>query len=185
MIFQFDAVQLAPLIGLAESRNTFKAGARAKNRKIADNQSAFEVMLSGLMGEFAVSRVLKVPFNSAHHLGGDGGSDLNIKGKRVQIKTSKTDSLIFNRDDRRLKADVCVLVQTLGPSRVEIHGWCTRGEFYSQCQERDFGYGMRDVVEAHKLQPIDTLFEVDELTSHEARFKMDVLLRDRARRMTS
>jgi hypothetical protein len=188
MDFTFSALQLPGLIVLAESRNTFKAGAKAKNRKIADTQSDFEVMLSGLMGEFAVAKTLDVAMDMSHRNGGDGGADMMFKQRKVQVKTSNTDMLIFNQDDRRLTADLCVLTQIMGPCRVRIHGWTTREEFYHRCRQYDFGYGMRDVLDCEKLKPIEDLIngglDVDHAAAEIARAEMHVMKRRLERRVS-
>jgi len=181
MDFTFTALQLPALIVLAESRNTFKAGAKAKNRKIADTHTDFEVMLAGIMGEFAVGKTLDVAVDSTHHKGGDGGKDLQFREHSIQVKTSNTDMLIFNQDDRRLTADVCVLTQVVGACRVRIHGWCTRDEFYRDCRQHDFGYGERDVLDGIHLRPIEDLIsgrsDIDNTRSEIARREMHVMKR--------
>lgn len=179
MDFTFTALQLPALIVLAESRNTFKAGAKSKNRKIADTHTDFEVMLAGIMGEFAVGKTLDVAVDSTHHKGGDGGTDLKFRQHSIQVKTSSTDMLIFNQDDRRLTADLCVLTQVVGPCRVRIHGWCTRAEFYRDCRQHDFGYGVRDVLDAVHLRPIESLIngdsDIDDSGREIARREMNII----------
>ena len=181
MDFTFNAMQLPGLIVLAESRNTFKAGARSRNRKIAKAHSDFEVMLAGLMGEYAVGKTLDVAIDVHHHQGGDGGKDLIYKSQSVQVKTSSMDKLIFNKDDRALKADIAILTQVVGPCRVRMHGWITAELFRINCYQHDFGYGERDVVDANNLQSMESLLEmksdVDNASLEVARREMHVMKR--------
>ena len=158
MEINFSALMLAPLIVEAEARNAYKNGAVVGNRKIAP-YTDFEINLEGLIGEYAVTKALDLPMNMTRSKSGDHGIDFTLHGKTGQIKTTRTKYLIFCKDNRKMTADLAILVKLRSICRAEIAGWITREEFYRSCTERDFNYGTRDVVTLDALHPIDTLLK--------------------------
>jgi len=111
------------------------------------------------MGEHAVSRLLGLTADMTNLIGGDGGADLIVNDRSIQIKTTtmRTPDLIVFKDDRRLKADIAVLVVLESIVCVRIAGWITRQEFYELCYSKDYSYGSRDVVSGSSLHPFEEL----------------------------
>jgi hypothetical protein len=157
--YHFTPPELCYLITCAESRTAFKAGARTKSRKVDKNSNEFSTTMKGMMGEHAVSRLLGVTADMTNLIGGDGGADLIINDRSIQIKTTtmRTPDLIVFKDDRRLKSDIAVLVVLESIVCVRIAGWISRQEFYEMCYSKDYKYGTRDVVSGSSLRPFEDL----------------------------
>ena len=113
------------------------------------------------MGEHAVSRLLGLTADMTNLIGGDGGADLIVNDRSIQIKTTtmRTPDLIVFKDDRRLKADIAVLVVLESIVCVRIAGWISRQEFYELCYSKDYSYGSRDVVSGSSLHPFEKLID--------------------------
>jgi hypothetical protein len=95
---------------------------------------------------------------------GDNGHDLSTAlGKNIQVKTSTLPQLIFNAPELFV-SDYAVLVQFFGDkqlphvdSKFSLIGWTTRELFLANHYKHDYGYGIRLVMDADQLQPIEVL----------------------------
>ena len=121
------------LVLAAERRNCGKQVNGVVNRKFDTKYSDFSINLHGLMGEYAVSKMLGVKIDTSVSLSGDDKiSDLTLNGKTVQVKTRMgvfTNSYLFFRNIELFKADVAVLASICNATEVNILGWITREKF--------------------------------------------------------
>ena len=116
--------------------------------------------LLGVLGEYAVAKALKLPFDTTINLEGDGGStDLMLDNYDIQVKSTKykTGRLVFN-NRKEIEADIFILCyvdeQT---SEVSILGYIRKQSINDCLVEMDLGHGKRLVVEQKHLKPISLL----------------------------
>jgi hypothetical protein len=116
--------------------------------------------LLGVLGEYAVAKALKLPFDTTINLEGDGGStDLMLDSYDIQVKSTKykTGRLVFN-NRKEIEADIFILCyvdeQT---SEVSILGYIRKQSINDCLVEMDLGHGKRLVVEQKHLKPISLL----------------------------
>lgn len=115
--------------------------------------------LLGVMGEYAVSKVLKIPMDMSCSLEGDGGTDLMMDEYNIDVKTTKykTGKLVFNLNDE-LKADVYILCWAVEElMQVVLQGYIRRASMDDLMTKQNLGYGMRKVIEQRHLKPISLL----------------------------
>lgn len=134
------------------------------DRKFDKNNSSYSVNLLGRLGEVACGRILGLPLDETITPSGDGGHDLVTPlGKNIQVKTSTLDKLIFNAADLFV-SDMAVLVQFFGDKQLPhvdgefiLKGWIDRETFLDKHYNHDYGYGIRLVMDADQLRPIEEL----------------------------
>jgi hypothetical protein len=133
------------------------------DRKFDAKNTSYAVNLMGHLGEVAVAKFFNAPLDDEVKTGGDEGWDTIINGKRIQVKTSTLPKLIFNSLDLFV-ADYAILVQLIGErntphinSSFVIHGCISRDKFKEIYYEKDYGYGVRCVVDSDKLDDITSL----------------------------
>lgn len=128
--------------------------------------SPYAAQLVGALGEAAVCQVFNIPLNFVVLTGRDIGYDIEHLGFRIEVKTINGINLIFRDLSFFLKnADVAIMAQYVGNERNQpdqdpqfvIHGWCSRKDFVTHHQMRDFGYGLNAYVPSHRLRPLSTL----------------------------
>ena len=132
------------------------------DRKFDKNNTSYSVNLLGRLGEMACARLLGLQVDDSIAPSGDNGHDLSTPlGKNIQVKTSTLDKLIFNAAEL-FKSDYAVLVQFLGDkvlphvdSSFIILGWIDRETFLANHYNHDYGYGIRLVMDANQLRPIE------------------------------
>ena len=137
-------------------------------------QSSESPIFVGKIGEYATAHILtrrlgvRIEPSAEVLTGGDGGADLIVVGKVLQIKTRRSVpvSLIRVRDDRGFsvfhKCDAFVFCSWDGVRTVRILGWLKSGDVLSK-QEVNARCGDHKNVEVHdsELLPFSRL--VDEL----------------------
>ena len=139
-----------------------KAG-QVKNNRIA-NHTDFATNYIGMLGEIAVSKALFIPIRTEITIGGDQNVDMTHHGKTIQIKTSShayvkgERYLIFNNREE-FSADLAILCSIQSPAVVKIHGFISQKKFLLNCEQQDFGYGIRCVVSEKFLTNIDRFHE--------------------------
>lgn len=153
----FTKPEQALIARLAEERQAPKenhASARDKRIMYRDNVATH---LIGLMGEYAVSKTLGVPFDQEAYVAGDLEKDMVIFGVGVEIKTLQ--GYLAFRVLEDFVADVAVLVTYKAGvfDQVTIQGWIDRETFTACHFQDDFGYGVRPCMQPNRLHPIFTL----------------------------
>ncbi len=134
------------------------------DKKFDKNNSSYSVNLMGQLGEMACGKGLGLQVDRSISPSGDNGHDLSTPlGKNIQVKTSTLDKLIFNAPELFV-SDYAVLVQFFGDkqlphvdSKFTILGWTTRELFLANHYKHDYGYGIRLVMDADQLLPIEEL----------------------------
>jgi hypothetical protein len=122
-----------------------------------------EADLIGIMGEYMVSKTLKVPFDTSIHVEGDGQvMDLLYGPYELQVKSTKykTGKMLFFRKEE-LKADIFILcICITDQALVDIAGYISKEDALIKGVNMDLGRGMRFVVEQRHLKPITELEQV-------------------------
>jgi len=133
------------------------------DKKFDKGNTSYSVNLLGRLGEVAVSKVLRVPTDDSITPSGDGGYDLETSTQRIQVKTSTLPQLIFNAPEL-FSADIAVLVHFTGDKVLphvdgiyDVLGWIDRETFLAKHYNHDYGYGMRLVMNADQLKPMEEL----------------------------
>lgn len=134
------------------------------DKKFDKNNSSYSVNLMGRLGEIACAKTLGLQVDNSIVPSGDDGHDLkSALGKSIQVKTSTLPQLIFNAPELFV-SDYAVLVRFIGDkqlphvdSKFEIMGWIEREIFLANYFNHDYGYGIRLVMNADQLKPIEEL----------------------------
>ena len=124
--------------------------------------------LMGVLGEYAVAKALKLPFDTSINLEGDGGStDLMLGEYDIQVKSTKykTGRLVFN-NRKEIGADIFILCYVNEDAlEVIIIGYIRKQNIEQCLEEMDLGHGKRLVVEQKHLKPISMLMAyIDKLS---------------------
>jgi hypothetical protein len=162
-----DLIMSAHYAGIIEGVKSVQVNnCQVSNKKIA-NQTDFAIHYAGMLGEVAVSKVLKISIRTDITIGGDGYIDMSFNGQTIQIKTSthartpEPRLLIFTKPDD-FATDWAILCSAQSPSIVRIHGFISRKKFLANMTEHNFGYGKRYVVPEKMLAPINKFHEAIE-----------------------
>jgi len=159
MVISFDAYEMQRLVMVAHSRNIVKEVYKVKNQRYDKNQSDFSMHLHGIMGEYAVAKLLNIKIDKNISLSGDDKiSDLIKNKKRIQVKTTLRDNkILFFNSKVLFRADLAVLTSIKSATDVVLEGWISREEYLNKAQTYDFGYGERWGIPADKLNNIDKI----------------------------
>ena len=123
---------------IAEQRNNKKQG--VPTLKIAKQYSDYAIHFFGLLGEYAVAKILNIPMDtSINPIGGDQGYDLIYTNEhytqtRIDVKftMSKQDCLFFTSNNK-FKADIAILTKPIKNNRplegIRVAGWITKEGF--------------------------------------------------------
>ena len=124
------------------------------------NNTQYESDLLGVMGEYAVSNYLKIPFDTQVNLNGDGGEvDLWLGDWSIQVKATKYHSgrLVFNTLDE-IKSLISILtVCDIGTKSINICGYISNKDLLKKMYEKDLGFGIRYCVNQEDLKDISWL----------------------------
>jgi len=128
------------------------------------NNTSEGINIVGHLGELAAAKYLDLDVNTEIYVHGDNGTDLELDGVSIQVKTSKLPKLIFNKESD-FATDIAVLSQFIGKDNRHaeedpvflLWGWITKEDFMEKYYPHDFGYGTRLVVESIQLEPIEEL----------------------------
>lgn len=149
---------------LAKGRHFLKdqANPNRPTRQWGNDRETIDML--GVMGEYAVSKALKIPMDMSCGLEGDGGTDLMMGEYNIQVKCTKykTGRLVFNMKDE-LNADVYILCWAMeGAAEVILQGYIRRASMDEVMTEQNLGYGLRKVIEQKHLKPISLLISYRE-----------------------
>lgn len=150
---------------LANGRHFLKDQANPNRYKKQWGNDQQTADMLGVMGEYAVSKALKIPMDMSCGLEGDGGTDLMMGDYNIDVKTTKykTGRLVFNLNDE-LKADIYILCWAMGgAAEVILQGYIRRASIDSVMVQQNLGYGMRKVIEQKHLKPISLLLAYREM----------------------
>lgn len=163
MIYTLTTSEIAAAHQWVAEKLHIKATHDIRDKKFDRTNTSEGVSLIGMMGEIAGCKALGAQPNLSVMIGGDDGFDCEAHGLLWQIKTSSLRALIFNSVDDFV-ADVALLVHHLADKeavgddpRFEIIGGVSRKRFMKQHFQHDYGYGMRLVMNADDLTPIEKL----------------------------
>jgi hypothetical protein len=130
---------------------------RVVDKKFDAKNTSWAVNLMGYLGEKAVAKAYQVPVDRRVLTGGDEGHDLVINNKKIQVKTSTLDKLIFNALEL-FTADYAILVTLIGDrqqphinSKFKIWGAISKEDFMRVCYQKDYGYGVRFVCDTEHI----------------------------------
>ena len=126
-----------------------------------DKQSRVEANQWGFKAEFAVARLLGVDPPTVNVVS-DGGVDLWFEQVSIDVKFNNAEfgSLIFDSMDK-FKSRIAILVgKTADPTVMRVNGWIDRKRFEAGCYQKDFGYGVRLVMDHDDLLAIEELWRV-------------------------
>ena len=131
------------------------------NRKLERwNNTQYESDLLGVMGEYAVAKVLKIPIDTQINLNGDGGEvDLWLGGWSIQVKATKYNNgrLVFNTLEE-IKSLIDVLtICDLKSKSVNIVGYISHKDMLKKMYKKDLGFGDRYCVNQKDLKDISWL----------------------------
>jgi len=166
MIYTLTEQEVAAAHQWVADKLRIKATHDIRDKKFDRTNTSQGVSLIGIMGEIAGCRALDTQPNLEVMIGGDDGFDCVAYGLTWQIKTSSLRALIFNTADD-FTADAALLVRHLAdkhdvPDDPHFHiiGGISRNRFLRECGEHDYGYGMRLVMAADSVTPLETLLRV-------------------------
>jgi hypothetical protein len=144
---------------LASGRHFLKNKEKPNRRDFIWGNSNERRDLIGVMGEYAVSKALKIPMDMSCGLEGDGGTDLIMGEYDIQVKSTKykTGRLAFT-NRKQIEADVFILCYVNEEAlEVSILGYIRKQSIEQCLVEMDLGHGKRLVVEQKHLKPISML----------------------------
>ena len=164
MKITFTEREMELLRVLAKGRHFLKdqANPNRPTRQWGNDRETIDML--GVMGEYAVSKALKIPMDMSCGLEGDGGTDLMMDEYNIQVKCTKykTGRLVFNMKDE-LNADVYILCWAMeGAAEVILQGYIRRASMDEVMTEQNLGYGLRKVIEQKHLKPISLLISYRE-----------------------
>ena len=120
------------------------------------------INLEGQLGEIAVCKYLHIYYCPNIHLSGDGGVDYNYRGVSLQVKSTQTNYLLFQRKER-MTCDYAILATSSRdkPNLVFLRGWTDHKTWHEKCVEKEFIEGVKSFgLHADELNPIEELDEV-------------------------
>jgi len=114
--------------------------------------------IDGARAEYAVAKLFGLEPPSLN-VGSDGGIDLWFGERSIDVKFTKTDSLIFDNVDS-FKADIAVLVRNFGddPSALGVVGCIGREAFAERSTLEDRKYGPKLCMKSEELLPPERLW---------------------------
>ena len=122
-------------------------------------QTRLDANILGFMAEFAVCRLFETD-PPRLNFATDGGVDLWIEDISIDVKFTnhRKNGLIFDSFDK-FKSRIAILVTNTPEFDVmEIIGWCSKNDFMQKSYEKDFGYGVRKVLDLERLKSIENFW---------------------------
>lgn len=117
--------------------------------------------ITGIRAEHAMSRILAAPMCWVDRPGGDGGADLIVPGIGVVDVKGTKGAAYLKVDERKLFADVYILVECKRPRDPECPavpiGWATR-EMVQNAEKRPFGSSISHHIHRSQLRLMDELY---------------------------
>jgi hypothetical protein len=133
-------------------------------RRAADGRGTFENHETGILGEWAVGRLLGIEnrLDTDVYEYGDDGVDLRYRGRTIDVKTvgpRASDPELWVDVTRPLHADYYVLVQQLSTARLRIIGYAPR-KTVANAYERDTSSAIDWHSERVRAVPQDDLHPI-------------------------
>jgi len=145
---------------LAKGRHFLKDIAIPDRGLIDWNNTQYEADLLGVMGEYAVSKYLKIPMDTEVNLNGDGGEvDLWLGDWSIQVKATKyiDGRLVFN-SKKEMKSLIDVLtICNMQKQTIDIAGYISNKDLMRKLYEKDLGFGKRYCIDQNDLKDISWL----------------------------
>ena len=124
------------------------------------NNTQYESDLLGVMGEYAVSKYLKIPIDTEVNLNGDGGEvDLWLGDWSIQVKATKYNNgrLVFNAIDEMKSLIDVLTICDIKTKTVDIVGYISHKDLLLKMYEKDLGFGVRYCLDQKHLKDISWL----------------------------
>tara|TARA_R100000951_G_C2511470_1_gene140574 strand:+ start:24 stop:548 length:525 start_codon:yes stop_codon:yes gene_type:complete len=124
------------------------------------NNTQYESDLLGVMGEYAVSKALKIPFDTEVNLKGDGGeTDLYLGEWSIQVKATKYNNgrLVFNTVEEMKSLIDVLTICDLKTKTVNIAGYISHKEMIKKMYKKNLGFGDRYCINQDDLTDISWL----------------------------
>lgn len=124
------------------------------------NNTQYESDLLGVMGEYAVAKVLKIPIDTEVNLSGDGGeTDLWLGDWSIQVKATKYKEgrLVFNTKQEMKSLIDILTVCDIKNKTVTIAGYISNKALLNKMYEKDLGFGIRYCINQEDLTDISWL----------------------------
>lgn len=114
-------------------------------------QSPWEIDVDGVIGEFCVAKQFNVFPDMTVGIR-KGGDDLRIKGKSIDVKTTriKNGRLLSTKKKIEAPSDVYILV-IVDDKGGDIVGWASKDELFLEKNIRDLGHGEGYVMDQEQL----------------------------------
>jgi len=113
--------------------------------------------INGALAEFAVAKLYGAD-KPRLNIVNDGGLDLWVNDKSIDVKYTRTDLLIFD-SLAKFKADIAVLVcPTEQPDTFSVVGGVSRDSFADRCFEQTMKYGSKLVMKSESLSPPEKIW---------------------------
>jgi hypothetical protein len=143
---------------VAAARQAPKDANRSKveDKRIVQRDNT-ETHLIGLLGEYALARLIYGNVDTNAYLSGDTDKDFCLYGVSIEVKTLQGFLTFKNKSDFQADVAALVIYNRHDFSSVWVQGWISRKDFEDQCFIDNFGYGDRPCVQPAQLLPIETL----------------------------
>lgn len=142
---------------IAHNRHDLKDKIYNNSNRYGFSQNMDERDYLGILGEFAVSKYLKIPFDYTINLDGDGGHvDMFLGDWSLQVKSTKYKQgrVMFN-SIKEVEALINVLCYVdIDNNLVEILGYITRKDFIKNNYIKQFGKKSTYCVDQQLLRSI-------------------------------
>jgi hypothetical protein len=160
MYIRFTKREMDSIKMLAQGRHFYK-DIHIPNRDLERwNNSQHEADLLGVMGEYAVSKYLKIPMDMSVNLEGDGGEiDMYLGDWSIQVKATKyrTGRLVFNEMEEVSALINILTVADIEKEEVYVAGYINKKDLHNKVYEEDLGHGKRFCINQSDLSCISEL----------------------------
>ena len=145
---------------LARGRHFMKDIVRPDRKLERWNNTQYESDLLGVMGEYCVSKYLKIPIDTEVNLNGDGGEvDMWLGDWSIQVKATKYNNgrLVFNTlNEMKSLIDVLTICD-INTRTINIAGYISHKDMLANMYEKDLGFGVRYCIDQECLKDISWL----------------------------
>lgn len=160
MKITFTEIEFKNLVKLARGRHYLKDIVMPDRDIERWNNTQAECDLVGVMGEYAVAKVLRIPVDTEVNLSGDGGeTDLHLGDWSIQVKSTKYISgrLVFNTLDEMRSLIYVLTVCNIVSKSVDIIGYISNKDMMKNLYTKDLGFGVRYCIDQKHLKDISWL----------------------------
>jgi hypothetical protein len=152
-----NSFDLSYIAMYAERIYVVKSLYKVPSTKYDVTRSEWEVIYTGMMGEYAVKKATGCQLSMDISIGGKPEADVIVGGKTAQIKTNNYagKNLEFYMNDMdSFNADILIGVQVLSPVLCDIAGYIDKEKFRSTANIKNYGYGERLSIPSTSLESI-------------------------------